>query len=81
MKVQSKLIVIGVAVICAFSAAASLSRLPTRDVWLRNVSGLIPVSIGSRCCSKSAARYGISAGRGACSSSNPGVDGSGKNLV
>jgi hypothetical protein len=42
MKVESKLIVIAVAAICAFSAAASLSRLPTCSVWLRNVSASDP---------------------------------------
>jgi len=65
-----------------FSAAASPSRLPTCSVWLRNVSGLLPASIGSRCCSTSAAtRYGISAdsratehAREGCSWSSSGVD-------
>jgi hypothetical protein len=47
MKVESKLIVIALAATGGFSAAASPSRLPTWSVWLRNVSGLVPASIGS----------------------------------
>jgi transposase len=44
------------------SGVASASCLPTRSVWLRIVSGLVPASIGSRYCSTSpATRYGISA--------------------
>jgi hypothetical protein len=75
MTVESKLIVIALAAIGGFSAAASPSRLPTWSVWLRNVSGLVPASIGSTCCNKSAAtRYGISADSRACSSSSPGVE-------
>jgi hypothetical protein len=75
MKVESKLIVIAVAAIGGFSAAASPSRLPTCSVWLRIVSGLVPALIGSRCCSRSVAtRYGISADSWACSSSSPGVE-------
>jgi hypothetical protein len=75
MKVESKLIVIAAAATGGFSAAASPSRLPTWSVWLRNVSWLVPASIGGRCCSRSAAtRYGISADSRACSSSSPGVD-------
>jgi hypothetical protein len=49
--------------------------LPTCSVWLRNVSGLFPASIGSRCCSTSAAtRNGISADNRACSWVSSGVD-------
>jgi hypothetical protein len=75
MKVESKLIVIAGTAIGGFSAAASASYLPTSSVWLRNVSGHIPASIGSRCNNTSAAtRYGISADSRACSSSSPGVE-------
>jgi hypothetical protein len=75
MKVESKLIVIAAAATGGFSGAASLSRLPTCRVWLRNVSELFPASIGSRCSITSVAtRYGINADSRACSSSRPGVD-------
>jgi len=74
MKVESKLIVIAAAD-GDCSATASTSCLPICSVWLRNVSGLIPASIGSRCCSTSAAtRYGISADSRACSWFSSGVD-------
>jgi hypothetical protein len=75
MKVESKLIVIAGAAADGFSDAASASRSPTCSVWLRNVSGLVPASIGNRCCITSAAtRYGISADSRACSWFSSGVD-------
>jgi hypothetical protein len=75
MKVESKLIVIPAAAASGFSAPTSPSRLPTCSVWLRNVLGLLPASIGSRCCNTSAAtRYGISAESRACSWFSSGVD-------
>jgi hypothetical protein len=75
MKVESKLIVIAAVAAGGFCAAASASCLPTCSVWLRNVSGLVPASTGSRCCSTSAAtRNGISADSRACSWFSSGVD-------
>jgi hypothetical protein len=54
MKVESKLIVIAAAA-GDLSAAESPICLPTSGVWLRKVSGLVPMSIGGRCCNTSAA--------------------------
>jgi hypothetical protein len=54
-RVESKLTVMADAAATGLSAAASPSCLPTCSVWLRNVSGLFPVSIGSRCSDTSVA--------------------------
>ena len=56
MNVESTLTVIAAAAaVVGWSAVAVPSCSPIRSVWWRNVSGLLPASMGNRCCRTSAA--------------------------
>jgi hypothetical protein len=58
MNVESTLTVIAAAAAAelgGWSEVAVPSCSPIRSVWWRNVSGLLPASMGNRCCRTSAA--------------------------